>query len=126
MKPECNLWTSKARTRTALRRLILAAQEKLHEERCQAKWIRDKLADKPNEQCSALDLVDEIKRYDPENAWDIRNDSIYPSQSFTEDQSTIRSSGKESLAMGTVTVTIVTASWPEAREESAPCLFPGR
>ena len=34
--------------------------------------MKEKLSDKPNEQCSALELVEEINKYDPETAWDQR------------------------------------------------------
>ena len=32
-------------------------------------WQRDKFTDKPHEQCSALDLANEIKAYDSDKAW---------------------------------------------------------
>ena len=55
--------------RTALKRVILAAQEKLYQDRCEEKWRREKLSDRPNEQCSALELAEWIKTNDLEDAW---------------------------------------------------------
>ena len=67
---EVETWTTKARTKAALKKVLATAQQKLHEERCQERWNKERLADKPNDQCSALDLVEEIKKYDPDNAWE--------------------------------------------------------
>ena len=66
---EFDTWTQKSTARASPKGVVLAAQEKLYEERCSAKWQRDTLTDKPNEQCSALDLANEIKANDPDEAW---------------------------------------------------------